>query len=503
MERNGHDLYFHRNRGAFFVPCTAFATHYQAEQFLEAVSAFKQMHDRPEAVWPPSPTSAYPKLGLRGHFRYTDIIKRRGFSTTMIQREVLPNGVRIVTENITYVQSVALGIWVGVGARDEDDSVRGISHVIEHMLFKGTPTRNAQQIADEIDSVGGDINAFTSKENTCYYARILSEHVPLAVDVLTDMFLNSTLDAEEMGRELNVILEEIKRRDDEPDDLVHDLFTETLWPGHVLGKSVIGTPETVAALKPQNLRDYMARRYSPDTIVVAAAGNLNHEEIVEMVRARFGHLTGRKADWRDPDAEPQPDPGDGLHREAHRAGQPGAGHQRLLAARRREVHALHPRQRPGRLHEQSAVPGNPREARPRLLGRLLHAELPRGRLLRRLRRHQRGHGGVRSLTWSGPSSRTSGRTTSRQKELDRAKNQFRGSIVMGQESMNSRMMRIGRNELTYDRVIPIDEIQGKINAVTLDEVARVAHHLFGDDQYAMATVGPFQNGKAKKGKKKA
>ena len=226
----------------------------------------------------------------------------------MIQREVLPNGVRIVTENITYVQSVALGIWVGVGARDEDGPVRGISHVIEHMLFKGTPTRNAQQIADEIDSVGGDINAFTSKENTCYYARILSEHVPLAVDVLSDMFLNSSLDPEEMGRELNVILEEIKRRDDEPDDLVHDLFTETLWPGHVLGKSVIGTPETVSALKPQTLRDYMARRYSPDTIVIAAAGNLNHDEIVEMVRARFGHLTGSKADWRTPDADPQPNP---------------------------------------------------------------------------------------------------------------------------------------------------------------------------------------------------
>src|SRR5579875_2332823 len=130
---------------------------------------------------------------------------------TMLQREVLPNGVRIVTENITYVQSVALGIWVGVGARDEADPVRGISHVIEHMLFKGTPSRSAQQIADEIDSVGGDINAFTSKEASCYYVRILSEHVPLAVDVLSDMFLHSLIEPEELAREENVILEEIKR----------------------------------------------------------------------------------------------------------------------------------------------------------------------------------------------------------------------------------------------------------------------------------------------------
>jgi len=174
----------------------------------------------------------------------------------MIQREVLPNGVRIVTENITYVQSVALGIWVGVGARDESDKLRGISHVIEHMLFKGTPTRTAQQIADQIDSVGGDINAFTSKENTCYYVRILSEHVPLAIDVLADMFLNSNVDSEELRREQNVILEEIKRRDDEPDDLVHDVFAETMWPGHVLGKSIIGTPETVSGLKSPDLKDY-------------------------------------------------------------------------------------------------------------------------------------------------------------------------------------------------------------------------------------------------------
>ena len=227
----------------------------------------------------------------------------------MIQREVLPNGVRIVTENITYVQSVALGIWVGVGARDEGDNIRGISHVIEHMLFKGTPTRTAQQIADQIDSVGGDINAFTSKENTCYYVRILSEHVPLAVDVLSDLFLNSLVDQEELKREQNVILEEIKRRNDEPDDLVHDMFTETLWPGHVLGKSVIGTPETVSALKSKDLKDYMHGHYTPDTIVIAAAGNLNHDEIVAMVAERFGHLSGKKSDWRQPDTTPQFVPG--------------------------------------------------------------------------------------------------------------------------------------------------------------------------------------------------
>ncbi len=234
----------------------------------------------------------------------------------MIQREVLPNGVRIVTENITYVQSVALGIWVGVGARDEANHLRGISHVIEHMLFKGTPTRTAQQIADQIDSVGGDINAFTSKESTCYYVRVLSEHVPLAVDVLADMFLNSNIDPEELAREENVILEEIKRRDDEPDDLVHDVFAETLWPGHVLGKSVIGTPETVSSFKSKDLKDYMAKRYTPDTIVVAAAGNLNHDEIVAMVQERLGHLHGPQKRLARPGQRPAVHAGHGLCGEA-------------------------------------------------------------------------------------------------------------------------------------------------------------------------------------------
>ena len=199
------------------------------------------------------------------------------------------------------------------------------------MLFKGTPTRTAQQIADQIDSVGGDINAFTSKENTCYYVRILSEHVPLAIDVLADMFLNSNIDSEELAREQNVILEEIKRRDDEPDDLVHDVFAQTLWPGHVLGKSIIGTPETRVRPEVRRPKDYMAGHYTPDTIVVAAAGNLNHEEIVAMVRERLGHLTGSKSDWREPDTLPQFTPGTMLHREAYRAGQSGHRRSRLLA----------------------------------------------------------------------------------------------------------------------------------------------------------------------------
>ncbi len=409
----------------------------------------------------------------------------------MLQRDTLPNGLRIVTENISYVQSVALGIWVGVGARDEPDDVRGISHVIEHMLFKGTPTRTAQQIADEIDSVGGDINAFTSKENTCYYIRILSEYVPLALDVLSDMFLNSSLDGEEMAREQNVILEEIKRRDDEPDDLVHDVFTEALWPSHVLGKSIIGTPETVAALTPQSLRDYMGRRYTPDTIVIAAAGNLVHEQIVAMVADRFGDLTGSKSEWREPDSLPIALP-----------------NQAYIEKPIEQVNLVLGTRGYSLLSDDKYALS--------VLDNVLGGSMS-SRLFQEIR-EKRGlaysvgsfsqsfrEGGYFAV-YAGTGPATAQQvidlsiaefTRVRQenisaKELDRAKNQFRGSLVMSQESMNSRMTRLGRNELTYDRVIPTEETMSKITAVSLDDIARVTAHLFQDDTYALATVGPYK-----------
>ena len=407
----------------------------------------------------------------------------------MIQREVLPNGLRIVTENINYVQSVALGIWVGVGARDESDDLRGISHVIEHMLFKGTPTRTAQQIADEIDSVGGDINAFTSKEATCYYVRILSEHVPLAVDVLSDMFLNSLIEPEELAREENVILEEIKRRDDEPDDLVHDVFAETLWPGHVLGKPIIGTPETVSSFRQGHLKDYMTTRYTPDTIIVAAAGNLNHDEIVEMVRQRFSQLTGHKSAWREPDQTPQ-----------------AVAATAYIEKPIEQVNLVIGTNGYSQLDDDKYALS--------LLDNVLGGSMS-SRLFQEIR-EKRGlaysvgsysqsfrEGGYFAV-YTGTSAGTAEQVLDlvkteflnvrknniTQKELDRAKNQFRGSIVMSQEGMNSRMRRIGSNELVYDRVIPIDETMAKITAVTLDDIAQVAEYLFSSDTYAMATVGP-------------
>ncbi|MCW3061701.1 MAG: peptidase [Capsulimonas sp.] len=407
----------------------------------------------------------------------------------MIQREVLPNGIRIVTENISYVQSVALGIWVGVGARDESDKLRGVSHVIEHMLFKGTPSRTAQQIADEIDTVGGDINAFTSKENTCYHVRVLSEHVPLALDILSDMFLNSSFDTEELGREKNVILEEIKQRDDEPDDLVHDLFAEVTWPTHVLGKSVIGTPETVSSFTSDDLRSYIKNCYTPDTIVISAAGNLNHDEIVAYIAAKFGDLTGSVADWRAADTTPVFAPG--------------------------KIYVEKPIEQ---VNLVMGVPGVSQQSDEKyalsILDNVLGGSMS-SRLFQEIR-EKRGlaysvgtyaqsyqEGGYFAF-YAGTGAATSEQVIElikaecvniqkngvTEKELQRSKNQFRGGIVMGQESMNSRMMRMGRNELNYGRVLPIQEIMDKINAVTVGDIASLSERLFASEDFSMATVGP-------------
>src|SRR5437016_3884657 len=199
-----------------------------------------------------------------------------------IEVTTLPNGIRVVSETVTHVQSTSIGLWVGVGSRDEEKEVRGVTHFIEHMLFKGTKRRDARQIADEIESRGGALNAFTDKEYTCYYAKALSEHASVVMDVLTDMLRNSTLDPEELQREKGVVIEEIKRYKDTPEDIVHDLFAETLWHSHPLGRPIIGTEKTVGALERENLRSFIDTHYTPDRIVVSASGNVPHEELVNL-----------------------------------------------------------------------------------------------------------------------------------------------------------------------------------------------------------------------------
>jgi predicted Zn-dependent peptidase len=413
-----------------------------------------------------------------------------------VEKTTLDNGVRVVTERIDYVRSISLGVWVATGARYEEENRRGISHFLEHMLFKGTERRpTAKHIADEMDAVGGYLNAFTDKEYTCYYARTLQEHLPLALDILADMYLHSRFDLEETEREKKVVLEEIKRRDDDPDDLVHDLFAQALWKEHPLGLPVIGTAEVVSALSPADLREYMTLRYGPDAVIVAAAGNLEHAEVVELARKTFGGMSGvsRPAEHAFPHATPD---------------------VRLLPKRTEQVNFCIGAQGYSQFDEDKYTLSIINTVVGGSMGSRLFQEI----------REKRGlaysvgsyaaafrEGGM-FVAYGGTSPdtyelcldlvrqefaavREKGITPA---EMERAKNQFRASVVFAQEDMDSRMNRLGKSEVYFNRVIPLEEVLGAINGVFHEDVLRVADRIFPADpaDLTVAAVGPFKKPRA-------
>src|SRR5918999_6339898 len=206
----------------------------------------------------------------------------------MFAKTVLDNGIRIVSHEMPEHRSVSLGIWVESGSRHETDPQNGISHFIEHLLFKGTERRSAAQIAEEMDAVGGVLNAFTSKEHTCYYAKVLDENLPLAIDLLTDIFLHSKFDGEEIERERSVILQEISQAEDTPDDYVHDLFSLDFFKDHPLGRPIAGHAETVTKFRREDFLTFFRSRYRPGRVVVAAAGHFQHDKLVRELNARLG-----------------------------------------------------------------------------------------------------------------------------------------------------------------------------------------------------------------------
>src|SRR4051812_16114844 len=209
---------------------------------------------------------------------------------TAIVRDVLPNGLRLLTERMPHVRSVSIGVWLARGSRHEPQEQSGIAHFVEHMLFKGTATRSAEDIAQTIDSIGGQMDAFTAKEYASYYIKVLDEHLPLAVDVLSDIVMRPAFSPDDLEREKKVVLEEIKMVEDTPDDLVHELFTESFWAGHPLGRPILGTPETVSALTAEGLRRYFTSAYSSPNLIIAATGNIEHEHVRDLVMRAFDGL---------------------------------------------------------------------------------------------------------------------------------------------------------------------------------------------------------------------
>src|SRR5437868_11922981 len=207
-----------------------------------------------------------------------------------VRREVLPNGLTILTEEMQQIRSASIGIWIKTGSRNEEAERNGISHFVEHMLFKGTTSRSAQDIARQVDSIGGNMDAFTAKECICFNVKILDEHLPIAMDILSDLVLNPVFAAKDIVRERGVILEEIKMDEDSPDYLVHEIFTQNFWKDHALGKPILGTKETVKKFERDPVMDFYAQRFSPGNVIICAAGNLNHQHFVEVVANNFEQM---------------------------------------------------------------------------------------------------------------------------------------------------------------------------------------------------------------------
>jgi predicted Zn-dependent peptidase len=418
-----------------------------------------------------------------------------------VSRTVLPGGLRVVTEFLPAVRSVALGIWVGVGSRDEDETHAGATHYLEHLLFKGTKRRTALELSSEMDAVGGEMNAFTAKEYTCYYARVLDADLPLAVDILSDMVTSSLITPKDVDAERNVVLEEIAMNEDDPSDTVHEAFTAKLFGDTPLGRPILGTTDSINKITRDQIFEHYQARYTPEHLVVAAAGNLDHDTVVELVRQAFGDVLAPRAT-----AKPAP---------ARLAGdQPGsqAGVGTTLISRS--------------IEQANLVLGCEALARTddrRFALGVLNAAFGGGMSSRLFQEVREKRGLAYSVySFAGQHADTGmwgiyvgclpskaddvlaicaeeitrvvegGLTDA---ELARGKGQVRGSIVLGLEDPSSRMSRLGKSELVYPRLEPVEEVLASIDAVTHDDIRAVAADILTRPR-ALAVVGPFDDASA-------
>ena len=264
---------------------------------------------------------------------------------------------------MAHIRSIAIGIWMKTGSRDESPELNGISHFTEHMVFKGTKTRTARDIARQVDSIGGNMDAFTGKETICFNIKVLDEHLPVAIDILSDLVLNPTFDPKDITREKGVILEEIKMDEDNPDYLVHEIFTQNFWKDHPLGKPILGTKETVRSFEQEKLFDFYRQRFSPNNMIISAAGNLNHHAFVELIKDRFSTLAARAQRLPFACADHS---GTRDHQKQEVAGTGAALSRRAFTPhlRRKALRLLRAEYRSGRRHEFAALPEDPRRAGP-------------------------------------------------------------------------------------------------------------------------------------------
>lgn len=408
--------------------------------------------------------------------------------TENIKKTVLDNGLTIITEQMNNVRSASVGVWVRSGSRHESQEFNGISHFIEHTLFKGTRNRTSREIAIESDAIGGNVDAFTSREVASYYVKVLDEHLPRAFDLLGDLVTNPLFDDQELDRERNVVIEEINMVEDTPDDLVHEVFISNFWPDHPLGRSILGTVETLSTFNHDKVAEQFFGVYTPRNLVVSGAGNFEHDAFVDMASRHLGLLNDRDAN---------------LH-----SSPPCAAARKIVVNKELEqAHLMLGMRCPSMVSED------------RYCTHVLNVMLGGGMSSRLFQTIREEHGlaysvfsGVNSYTDAGYLSVYA--ATSQEQitqviqltleefaklkndeitdaELQRAKDQLKVSIMLGLESTSARMSNLARQEIFFGRQATLDEILERIDRVSVDDVRRIARDIFRPDQFAITALGPL------------
>ena len=413
-----------------------------------------------------------------------------------VKRFVHASGLRIVTEEVPSVRSAAVGIWVNVGSRDETPAVAGASHFLEHLLFKGTSRRSALEISSSIEAVGGEMNAFTSKEYTCFYARVIDTDLPMAIDVVSDLITSSIVSALDVDAERKVVLEEIAMRDDDPSDLVHDLYAETYYGDTQLGRPILGTVESIKTMSRNAVFNYYKKRYLPQDLVVAVAGNIKHKKVVEMVERALS------ADgFLDVKGAPQIR-GNEIMRKAK---QSSVG---LITRKTEQAHMFYGMEGVARHDERRFAMGILASALGGGMSSRLFQEIREKRGLAysvyAYAQQFAGSGQIGFYAGCNPTKAIEVIEIIREvltdvaehgmthEEIDRAKGAVRGSLVLSQEDSGSRMSRIGKNEIVYGHVMSFDDILKEISSVTHEDVRKVASE-FLTKTPTLALVGPFKS----------
>ncbi len=407
-----------------------------------------------------------------------------------VNKTTLGNGVRILTKSMPFVRSVSMGVWVNVGARDESAFENGLSHMIEHMIFKGTYKRTAFQIAKEFDAIGGQTNAFTSFENTCYHARVMDSHLETMVDILTDIFLNSVFAEEEVAKERPVIFQEIGMVEDNPEEYVHILSGSAYWGDNPLGRSILGTRENILGFSTETIKTFFHRFYQPAHIVIAVAGNISHEQIVDLVSPAFSAIKT----------------GDRFPGRVTPAGYPQVNmHHRDLE----QVHVC--------LGTRGVPIIDPRRYAFSLLNTIFGGNMS-SRLFQKIREHRGLAYAVYSFISSYEDTGMFGayvgihpdnvretirlivnemRTLKTQQveetELTDAKNYTKGNLMLAAESVDNQMVRLAQNEINFGRHLPLQEIIDGVNATTVDDICALSREMFREDRLALTTLGPISD----------